>query len=235
MPSIQATSRSISSRLGKLENSLKKKLVAFYNANIKGSFEDIAILRQRHDTTIRNIIRKTVQDSYLHGTDVVGTKIAEKSPDFDLFISGTDVNNIQQFTNNMVDQFWATSGRLLARDFEFKQEGGTVVKKPDLNIAAALTGLAAFVAFGAFNNAVKSKLPAATAAAPPMEVQLDIGFTIKELKGRVRFTTQHDSKVDAQICDPLDGAEWDADDPLIVVPPQDTHPHCRCSLIPIVE
>ena len=47
---------------------------------------------------------------------------------------------------------------------------------------------------------------------------------------RVRFTTQHDAKVDDEICARLDGKEWDIDDPFIIVPPELTHPNCRCTL-----
>ena len=47
---------------------------------------------------------------------------------------------------------------------------------------------------------------------------------------RVRFTTQHDAKVDDEICRRLEGKEWDIDDPFIIVPPELTHPNCRCTL-----
>jgi hypothetical protein len=230
---VTTASRESSAKLKRLENSLKNKLLSFYNKNIKNSLSDIIVLKQIHDTAVRNIIRKTVQDSYLHGTDLVGQQVAENNPSFDLFISQTDLGNIQRLTDDVSNQFWTTSARLQLRESTVEPETGQAKKSFD--ITAAMIGIASFAAFGAFNNAVRSKLPAATAAANNPELTLDIGFEIKPLVGRVRFTTQHDAKVDLQICDPLDGMEWDADSPDIVVPPQDTHPHCRCSLIPIVE
>jgi len=110
-----------------------------------------------------------------------------------------------------------------------------------------LTGIAALSIFSAFNHAVKSKTAIAvnTVRVPDPQkfaingqdelLELDVGFTIKELRGRVRFTTQHDAKVDQEICAPLDGQEWDANDPDIVVPPDDTHRFCRCHLIPLID
>jgi hypothetical protein len=42
------------------------------------------------------------------------------------------------------------------------------------------------------------------------------------------FRTQEDSKVDDLICLPLQNQEFDYDDPLRPVIPDDTHPNCRC-------
>jgi hypothetical protein len=42
------------------------------------------------------------------------------------------------------------------------------------------------------------------------------------------FRTQEDSKVDDLICLPLQNQEFDFDDPLRPVIPDDTHPNCRC-------
>jgi hypothetical protein len=235
MPSIPitATSKNISTKLDKLENRLKNKLIAFYNKNIKGkTTTPIEVLRQQYDEQIRNIIRKTAQDSYLEGTDLIGRQLQEINPEFELFISATDLNNIQQLTNDLSDQFWGTASRLHTRESDINIENGEVIPLRPFDVAAALTGIAAAVAFGSFNSAIQSKTPIATEAA---SIDPDLGFTIQPLSGRVRFTTQHDAKVDPEICAPLDGQEWDADDPDIVVPPEDTHRFCRCHLIPIIE
>jgi hypothetical protein len=233
MPSIPATSRAISNRLNKLENALKRKLIAFYNKNIKGkTTTPIEVLRAQYDTQVRNLIRKTAEDSYLQGTGLIGEILQEKNPDFDIFISGTDLNNIQTLTNNLANQFWISTARLHTRESDINIENGIIVPLPKYSETAAMTALAAAVAFNAFNQAIKSKTPIATEVA---SIDFEVGFTIQPLTSRVRFTTQHDAKVDREICEPLDGQEWDANDPNIVVPPEDTHPYCRCHLIPIIE
>lgn len=231
MPTV--TNKQISQRLDQLEVSLKRKLIAFYNKNIKGkTLTSIELLKVQYDTVLRNIVRKTAQESYLHATDIIGQQLADKNPDFELFISATDINNIQTLTNDMSNQFWNTAARLHSREADINIVNGEVLQKPEFNETAALTGLAALIAFNSFNSAVKSKTPIATQAA---SIDLEIGFEIRPLTGRVTFTTRHDAKVDLQICDPLDGITWNADDPDIVVPPQMTHPHCRCVLVPSID
>ena len=243
---LRTTSKTISNRLSRLEKAVTRKLNAFYNQKIKpnATIFPIEVLRQRHDAEVKTIIRKAVQDSYLEATDLVGQKIQEKVPEFLLFVSVTDINNIQAITNDMANQFWTTTGKLVARENEFVVEQDELKPKPSFDAKAALIGLGALFVFSAFNNGVKNKLPTAITntesaishnqdESPTLDI--DINFDIHELKGRVRFTTQHDAKVDQEICQPLDGTEWDAGDPDIVVPPDDTHRFCRCHLIPIVE
>ena len=247
---LKQTSKAISQHLSKLEASVTRKLNAFYNQKIKPNvlLFPVSTLRQRYELEVRDIIRKAVQDSYLDGADVVNNAIVAKAPEFQLFTSVTDINNIAAITTDMANQFWVTTGKLIQRENEFVVEDDELVKKKSFDTTAALTGIAALSVFSAFNNAVKSKLPVALANAPippplpednrEFNIELDVPFEIREisgLQGRVRFTTQHDAKVDQQICAPLEGQEWDATDPDIVVPPDDTHRYCRCHLIPIVE
>jgi hypothetical protein len=49
-----------------------------------------------------------------------------------------------------------------------------------------------------------------------------------EKKQRVVFTTQNDNRVTDKICLGLSGVEFDIDDPLRPLIPQETHPRCRC-------
>lgn len=242
---LKQTSKAISQRLSKLERNVTRRLNAFYNKKINpiALLFPIETIRQKYDVEVRTIIRKAIQDAYLEGTDVVNEAITAQSPEFQLFTSVTDINNIAAITNDMSNQFWTTAGKLVRRESEFLLEDGELKKKKSFDTTAALTGIAALSIFSAFNHAVKSKLPVAiintppslAASAPDFDLEFDVPFEIRELRGRIRFTTQHDAKVDQEICAPLDGREWDANDPDIVLPPDDTHRFCRCHLIPIVE
>lgn len=51
---------------------------------------------------------------------------------------------------------------------------------------------------------------------------------------RVIWATEKDDKV-CDICSSLEGTEWDIDDPSIVIPRQDSHPHCRCRLLLVIN
>lgn len=224
--------RVIANKLDRLERSLKKKLLSFYNSKVKGSVIPVDILKQKYNQQVKDLIRKTAQDSYLIGTDTVGNAILDRDQTFQLFISATDINNIEGLTTRLSDDFWDTARRLQDREV-------TVDKKP-FDPVPALTGIAAAVAFSAFNNAIKSKSTQITATPPPIiptaeqSLNLDIGFEIRPV-GKVMFVTKRDSKVDPDICQPLDGTTWFVDDPSIVTPPFDTHRFCRCTLEPIIE
>lgn len=70
-----------------------------------------------------------------------------------------------------------------------------------------------------------------------------LGTTIAEIpaafKTVMQWYTAEDDKVCQAICMPLDGKQWEADDPSIPTPPDETHPNCRCRLglieIPLVQ
>jgi len=231
-----SNNRAITNKLDRLERSLKRKLISFYNQKIKGSVIPVDILKQKHNQQIRDIIRKTVEESYLIGTDTVGNQVLAKDQDFQLFISATDLSNIQGLTDRLSNDFWNTAQRLQDREFTVTPEGE---KKKPFDATAALTGIAAAVAFSAFNNAIKSKStqlsqPITTLPTSDESLNLDIGFEIRPV-GRIRFVTKQDSKVDPDICAPLHGTTWFVDDPSIVTPPFDTHRFCRCTLESIIE
>jgi hypothetical protein len=234
-----ANNRVITNKLDRLERQLKNRLLKFYNQKIKASPIPVDILKQKYDQQLKDMIRKTAQESYLIGTDTVGNQVLTKDEDFQLFISATDLTNIAALTERLSNDFWNTAQRLQDREATVTPEGKP--KKP-FDTTAALTAIAAGVAFSAFNNAIKSKSTQITQPIPQrfsnenlsQDLSLDIGFEIRPV-GKVKFTTKHDSKVDPDICAPLDGTVWFVDDPTIVTPPDDTHRFCRCTLEPVIE
>lgn len=200
------------------------------------------------------MIRKAVQDAYLFGTEIVGEHIAVQDPDFELFISGTDINNIQGLTDRLNEDFWQTSSRLLNRESEFVQVQGVVKKKPELDVNAAITGITASIIFTSMNLAVRSKLTALPPPSPPpslppnvslapsgeptFDIDINVPFEIRRLgeegtKNRIMFLTKEDSKVDPEICAPLNRNVYDVDDPFTPEPP--LHRYCRCRMVPVIE
>lgn len=61
-----------------------------------------------------------------------------------------------------------------------------------------------------------------------------IGTAIPEIpaafKVIMQWYTAEDDRVCSEICMPLDGKQWELDDPAIPTPPDETHPNCRCRL-----
>jgi len=223
--------RVITNKLDRLERQLKKKLLTFYNSVIAGSLIPVDILKQKYDQKVKEIIRKTAQESYLIGTDRVASAVLANDKEFQLFITTLDLNNITTLTDRLANDFWTTAQRLQDRE--------NTVDKPNLNAKASLAVLAVSTTFLAFNNAIKSKATQVTTQSPVLDNQdislnLDIGFEIRPV-GKVMFVTKRDGKVDKDICAPLDGTTWFVDSPDIVTPIQDTHLNCRCTLEPVIE
>src|ERR1043165_10259370 len=145
MTSIKTLNRKITQELNKIENSLNKKLNAFYNSNIKGSILPTDSLRQKYEQKVKSMIRKTVQESYLCGTKIVTKQISDINTEFVDFISVTDIQNTQQLTDKVSNQFWKTADRLHRRETEFilLPDKGLELKN-QFDTKAAIIGFAAF-------------------------------------------------------------------------------------------
>jgi len=245
MVNIKKTNREITKKLSVIENALKRKLNAFYNNNIKGSILPIESLQLKYNTTIRNIIRKTVQDGYQAGSNLVTDQISNINSDFVPFISVTDVQNIQLVTDKVSNQFWKTSGRLHRRETEFIAKPEGLDLKPQFDTTAAMIGLSAFATFSAFNNAVISKMQILN---NPFELGIGFGSLqtvgegelsvqitdLSQMTGKVMFLTQEDSIVDPEICAPLNRTVYDPSIDLDIPEPP-LHAHCRCRLVPFIN
>jgi hypothetical protein len=227
------TSRKITKNLKSIEKNIQRKLTAFYNTNIKGSISPIEVLRRQYDKEIRTMIRVAVERGYMVGINVVGDQINDKDKEFQLFISATDINNIQALTDRLSNDFWQRAQRLHQRENEFIQKGDVVQAKAPLDIIATMIGIAAGIAFAALNNAIRSKISEVPLEDSVIAFMEDGEAQIRPIEGRVIFLTQEDQKVDPKICEPLNRTEYDANDPDIPEPP--LHVHCRCRLVPIIE
>ena len=176
-----------------------------------------------------------MQESYLFGNKIVTKQISDISTEFVDFISITDVQNIQQVSDRVSNQFWKTSGRLHLREQEFIVNSDSELQlKPQFDIQAAMLGLGSFATFNAFNTASVSKLEQLSnisdeqmllgAESVPMRFGIDT---------QVMFLTSEDARVDTEICAPLNRQVYDSSDPDIPSPP--LHNHCRCLLVPLVD
>lgn len=195
-------------------------------------------MRTKYETTIRNIIRKTVQESYLFGNKIVTRQISDISTNFVDFISVTDVQNIQQVSDRVSNQFWKTSGRLHLREQEFiVNKESELELKPQFDIQAAMLGLGSFATFNAFNTASVSKLEQLSNLQLISNEQMLLGAESVPMQfgidTKVMFLTSEDAKVDPEICSPLNRQVYDSSDPDIPDPP--LHNHCRCLLVPLVN
>ena len=242
---IKKTNKEITKELNKIENAINRKLLSFYNNNIKNSTLPTESIRAKYNQTVKNIIRQTVQESYLYGTKLVTKQISDINTDFIDFISVTDIQNIQSLTDKINNQFWKTADRLHRRENEFiiSLADQELVKKTQFDTTAALIGFAAFASFLPFNNAVISKtnivnqpiaLGVGGSAFQNELLLLGEGEGIIPMQGKIMFLTQEDAAVDHEICEPLNrtvyevGVDFDIPEPPL-------HNHCRCRMVPIID
>jgi len=232
-------SRRASRKLALIEKELKNKLTKFYNKNIKKSKLPISILREKYERYVHNLIKKTVDEGYKAGISTLEDEIASKIGDFPLFTSTTDIDNIDSLSRAYNEQFWITSGKLHDREIApptQTNEQGEIVPLALFDVAAAMIGLTALFAWGAFNTSVTSKSQEITTqintGAGPNVTTAGTEINIP-MSTKLMFMTAEDVRVDKKICFPLHGKEFDAFDPQIPVPP--LHRFCRCRLIPVLE
>jgi len=156
---IQITNKEITRKLTTQEKALKRKLHSFYLTVVKDNPIPVETLRTKYENQIKAIIRKAVEDSYFTGTDLIEKEVKAITPRKVFFISGEDIKNIQDITEQMNKVFWTTTGKLHIRETEFKLTlDKELIKKKEFDTEAAYIAIAALMIFKGFNNSVISKM-----------------------------------------------------------------------------
>ena len=172
------------------------------------------------------MLQKAIQESYFVAIDNLHIP--------DLSLSQQDMDNIAQLVNTHSDYFWQTAVKLKQRQIEVDTERSRIAAfKNPFDTLAAMIARAAGAVFNAFNTGIKSKLTEVKNTILPETDEFERPDILRSTK--LRFMTKHDAKVDPVICEPLDGTEWESDDPDIPDPPVSTHIHCRCTMVPVIE
>jgi len=155
---IQKTNKDITKKLVAQESILKRKLHSFYLTTVKNNILPSESIRHKYENQIKAIIRKAIEDSYFFGSDLIEQEIKQINPKKIFFVSGTDIQNIQDITEKMNNQFWITTSKLHMRESEFVLTlDKELIKKKEFDTEAAYISIAALMVFAAFNNSVLSK------------------------------------------------------------------------------
>jgi len=155
---IQLTNKEITRKLTTQEKALKRKLHAFYLTHVKNEGIPTESLRKLYENQMKAIIRKAVEDSYFTGTDLIEKEVKQIDPRKIFFVSGEDIQNIQDITEQMNNVFWTTTGKLHMRESEFVLTlDKELIKKKEFDTEAAYIAIAALMIFKGFNNSVISK------------------------------------------------------------------------------
>jgi len=232
---------------------LQRRLLSFFQTNIltpsKKQQLPIEFFIQRYNAVLEDLIRFYVEKIYnislTRLSNVINKRIKIKKANrrsfaaasihfgkkLQIFTSLLDVENIKRITENMVNQFWKTAGRLVNRltSFFTNPKTGLIENKKQYDTVANMKGLANQLATGTLNKATVSKLKQ---LADERILGGALGIEGVDEGTKLIFVTAMDDRVDCVFCKPLENKVFDVDDPDLPDPP--LHIYCRCELEPYI-
>lgn len=203
-----------------LEDELRTHLNEIVTAIVQEDSSDISLLKRQYETEVEHVIRAAAHNAYSVGVNYVGG--IKKRPHH-MFITGTDITNIKKITAEYVEMFWRRVGAVLHQ----KDTVQNIIKssrfstRSKLSLTNLISSLAAKIITKSIASATIVKVNALRTVPPSIKQAQEVDILV--------WHTQHDEKV-CPLCSSLDGMEWHSDDPNMLVPPDDTHDNCRCSL-----
>ena len=253
----KVASRAVISDLLIREKDLSKKLLAFYDRMAEIAVPiDYFRFNEQMNNELNSVVRRAVQDGYLLGHQAIEASLKKRVPNYQLFITETDIAQIKSITKFGMDQLWLIFGKLLSRNAagETVQKGDKVTQKPAFKAEAQISALAELILFSGYNNSIGAKINNINGqrirarqsgkASGLGDIFRAIGSTIQdafsdlfgindvqELQAQEIFLTKEDDKVDPEICEPLARQVFDVNDTDKPIPP--LHRFCRCVLVPV--
>ena len=220
---------SVSNELDSLARKLKNVLIKFYNKYIKGNPNPFAI-KNLYGNRIKIELRKVIEEAYLKGINNVGKEVKIKIPEFQMFITVQDIENIEQTTNKMYNDFWNTVMKINRREEEYRiDKEGEFERLEQFNTQAAFISNSAFLAYAAYSLGVTEKMTQIR----NIPQSFGISMSIQNISYKVRYARRNPPNVDPIICEPFRNKVYDITDPNKPVIPQ--HRHCKCQYVPIVQ
>lgn len=191
-----------------IEDGLRIELNKIVNI-IKKQDTILSELQRKYGEIVRSTIQDAIQQIYLAGINYVGDY--EKRPPL---LNDRDIAIIERQTEQRTNDFWRAVERDIARNTnnKFALISPNFSALSPLNVNAQVLTVATVAATSALNVATVEKAKQMDAEAVVMWV--------------ITFDERTCPK-----CRPLHGRKWSVNDPNLLVPIQDTHPHCRCRLL----
>jgi hypothetical protein len=221
---------------------LGRLLLGLYNTRIKNRVnteegQSFDTLKKELNPFIESVVIKYMTRSYIRGGQQVLDKTKIRSvPFFNIGVEGAQ--EIDNKFKIFLDKFWFAIEKIekrnqplaaAVRDIRIDEAGDVTQNEDPLDPISYIASRVLLMVVAAYNLGV--------ALAPKETIRklessggtIEHSEEITTLQGvRYRFVTRRDNKVDPQICAPLDGQEFDSNDPNLPNPP--LHVYCRCIL-----
>jgi hypothetical protein len=231
----------MSQQIRDIENALARVYKKIYTEIKKDSNypKNLNTIKQKFNRLVNDNTRSAVEQVVIEGSKKVNKKFKTQP-----FLSQADLNLIREQTDKHVASFWRKIQMDTIRQQEIDNQNKKAVQQQVINpldTKAYLESVATHATFSPYALSTLSKmgelLPNAFDLFVPFPLA-DIGDatatggeTITE-KPLVEWQTAADERV-CPICDELDGTQWEFDDESILIPVDDSHENCRCTVEPV--
>jgi hypothetical protein len=209
-----------------------------------------AILIPRLHDSVNQTIRSSLEQSYRLGAQYVADKAGLQSA---FFMTHNDIDYVKKLSDEFTDKFFArvqmSLDSTIRKEFYQQEAPDSPINPNFITTSVAVSATTKALAEGSrqkarsliVNNGLKLNPPilaAAAAAADPLDEEefvIDEFTSIDEIAAQTLmgerwvWVTAGDP---CPICSELEGETWNMEDfDFLPLPPDDTHPNCRCRLV----
>lgn len=201
-----------------LEDQLRTNLNRITDEILHDNTSEIELINRRYAQEVEHIIRAAVNNAYAVGVNYVGE--SKKIPDR-MFTTGTDLGHVKRLTTEFVQTFWRRLAAVLHQKDTITIRNARFSPRSKLSLSNLIGSLAVKIITKSMASGTVSKITQMSTLKDSIKSSVVTDMLV--------WHTQNDEKV-CPLCASLDGMEWTYNDPNMLVPPDDTHDNCRCTL-----
>lgn len=212
-----------------LEEQVRTSLNQIVNEILMESTSDISLIQHKFATDVEHLIRAAVSNAYSIGINYVGE--TKKRPHL-MFLTETDIKNIKGLTGDFNHTFWRRVSAVLHQKDTIQTKNARFSPRSKLSLSNLISSLAVKIVTKSIASGTVSKINQLSKIPNDIKLEADTksaNIMSAQFVDVFVWHTMNDERV-CPLCSSLDGMEWSYNDPNMLVPPDDSHDNCRCSL-----
>lgn len=208
------------SQARELEDQLRGHLNEIVIAIVGEGSTDISLIQRRYGVEVEHLIRAAVHNAYSVGVNYVGEM--KKRPHH-IFLTSSDIGQIKRISAEYTHVFWRRVSAVLHQKDTVQNilKNARFSSRSKLSLTNLISSLAVAIITKALASGTVVKVNALRTLPPSIKQAQALDILV--------WRTAHDERV-CPLCSSLDGMEWQSDDPNMLVPGDDTHDNCRCTI-----
>lgn len=203
-----------------LEEGLRTHLNEIVTAIVGEGSSDISLIQRQYGTEVEHLIRAAVHNAYSVAVNYVGE--LKKRPHH-MFLTSSDIGQIKRISAEYIQVFWRRVASVLHQKDTIQNilKNARFSPRSKLSLTNLISSLATAIITKSIASATIVKVNSMRTLPPSIRQSQALDTLV--------WHTAHDELV-CPLCSSLDGMEWQSDDSNMLVPPDDSHPNCRCTL-----